>query len=287
MHTLVRTEYDDDADAPTVDAAAVPVQPAKPTKPTPALPDAVRAEAAGVLGLCLSLFESAVAALAAGEDENDDADDAMELDAAKSASRPPKAPSLSPAAACGAMRSLGRLAGVLLDFLEDAASPGAAVPWDDPLTLAVLRALFCFLAEAPGAHADRWPRLLPHALARTRDAAAPGGALCFLLPALLQATDVDTAAAAMADGDDDAAPGGGVSAAAAVTDALVEARGAEALAALVGAAASGAGGAADAAATSAEAREALIGSALGVMRNIAARGMRAPVRACVDARAVS
>jgi hypothetical protein len=234
-------------------------------------------EAATLLGLCLAVFEAAVEALAASAANDED-------ESAKSTS--------GSATVTAALRSLGRLAAVLLDFLEDdaercaeaQAEPGGASmdadgSGDDDdeacpssrgaLRLAALRALGCFLAEVPGAHRERVLKLLRWVLS-LRSAASPGGALGFLLPALLQATDVASAAAA-AGADDFEAADAGVRDALAAADALVDAGGCASLAAFARAVAAEAGGEEGAALG-----EAALAAALGVMRNVLARGVLAP-----------
>ena len=236
-------------------------------------------EAATLLGLCLAVFEAAVEALAAGAADDEDNE-----------SGPKNTPG-SAATVTAALRSLGRLAAVLLDFLEDDAERcaeaqaepgGAAMDADDDdsdeeaspssrgaLRLAALRALGCFLAEVPGAHRQRFLKLLRWALS-LRSAASPGGALGFLLPALLQATDVASAAAA-AGSDDFEAADAGVRDALAAADALVDAGGCASLAAFARAVAAEAAGEEGAALG-----EAALAAALGVMRNVLARGVLAP-----------
>jgi len=150
------------------------------------------------------------------------------------------------------MRTLGRMADVLFDFLEDAGVAGGAA-------LAAARALGCFLAQAPGALRPRLLRLLPALVGVTNGDGVTDGvdcALAFLLPALLQASDGEEAAA-----EGEAA----AEAAAEAADALVAAGGVEALCALVQRAGGTDG------VTNGEA-------ALGVLRNLAWRARDAGAR---------
>jgi len=229
---------------------------------------------AALLGLSLSLFECCVQALAADQTDNNALPDAL---------------------ARAALRSLGRLAGVLFDFVEEMAAPSSVPPadaakfemcaeethpfvpgceWHDARMQGAVRALGCFLAEVPGAHRDRLHSLLKLLLAAAPvAAAAPLGqcqALSHLLPALVQATDTE----ADTEGGGDDGLGGPASAegtACALVDLLVEARGCAALAALTASLLTSDDAAAGGAHTQ---QEAHLGASLGILRNVAVRGVR-------------
>lgn len=167
------------------------------------------------------------------------------------------------------LTALAALAGQLLDFLEEceeghAMSDHAFAPlaWNSPLAAAALRALGCFWAQAPGVHRARAVALLPRALRSASGGGWQAHPLVLLLPFLLQATDGEAEAADLES--EEAGPAD--LAAAAATEALLEAGGGELLTRLACAAAE------DRAADASGVLEAL----LGVMRNIAVRGLRAP-----------
>jgi len=212
----------------------------------------------------LACFEQTVGALAYEEE-------AEEGEVAAPGAPPP----LPPQAAMYALRSLGRMADVMFDFLDEAragedldlqqdtapAPPpdSASAPpsfWRTPQAQAVVRALGCFLAEVPGALRPRLLALLPE-LCRASDAAllegwtgaqgAPQPPLMFLLPALQQASDSE-AGAEEGEEEEEAAQAMGV--------ALLDAGGVSTLCGLISAT------------VAAKGEAAAVAAALGVLRNL-------------------
>ena len=223
------------------------------------------------LGACLACFEATVGALAYEEEAEEEEEGGAAH--AKPAHAPPPLP---PQASLSALRTLGRMADVMFDFLDEARggenldlqqdtapSPpplSACAPpsfWRTPQATAVVRALGCFLAEVPGALRPRLLSLLPE-LCRASDAALSAAAgtggeappqppLLFLLPALLQASDGE-AGAEEGEEEEEAAQAMGV--------ALLDAGGVGTLCGLISAT------------VAAKGEAAAVAAALGVLRNL-------------------
>ena len=184
----------------------------------------LRSRARSSLPVPLVLFERLVAALAADAQAADDAVEAAAAGGGGGGGGGGNGGLLSAETAQSAVRSLCDVAGLLLEYLENAAEamktgtveePGGESPGPDPeTTLAATRALGAFLAELPDPHAPRVDALLPALLAPppgcriekknkggpTDPGIEPATSICvdaaaaaltarFLLPYLLQSTE--------------------------------------------------------------------------------------------------
>ena len=135
------------------------------------------------LGACAALFDACLVALANQEEE-------------ESVRGAAAAGAVPPSVAQRALGSLERMAGTMLDFLDEvtpgdrAPRPGedddasmgdgegtpALRPWDDPVVLVAVNAVAAFLVEVPMALRDKLLRIMPRVLAATLEATAP--AMC-------------------------------------------------------------------------------------------------------------
>uniref|UniRef100_A0A1D2ADU1 Neurochondrin n=1 Tax=Auxenochlorella protothecoides TaxID=3075 RepID=A0A1D2ADU1_AUXPR len=135
-----------------------------------------QARATALLPACFEVIESAIEALADGEDE------ALPSPASSQGSE--AGPGIDPATAAAVLTAVQEAVEGVLQYLEQVAGrEGAARA---PLTLAGVRLLGRFLAEAPLALSDRVVALLPFLLSCRSGEDGLGEGALFLLPTILQ-----------------------------------------------------------------------------------------------------